>query len=177
VRATFGFSGSGSAICAGEAVAQLVSRTLNSAISGSNPADLPIMRKPQAWPGAEKAWDTFAEDGGSRTSVFYSMYGLTAAIDPRIPARHWGETGASWMQNCVGGAFIAWLTLPVLITAMKKMRGAGGDGEEQGRITWASSPERAPAPGEEPTEEIAIRQATRRGNDADDGGTSSRARA
>jgi len=157
---------------AGEAVDQLVSRTLNSAMSGSNPADLQIMLKPQAWPGAEKAWDTFAEDGVSRTSVFYSVYGLTAAINPQISARHLGETGASWVQNCVGGAFIALLTLPALMTGLKKMRNAmSGDrssGEEQGRVTSASSPEGSP-----PTESIPLRRTARHDNDGDNGGTSS----
>lgn len=160
---------------AGEAVDQLVSRTLNSAMSGSNPADLQIMLKPQAWPGAEKAWDTFAEDGVSRTSVFYSVYGLTAAINPQVSGRHLGETGASWVQNCVGGAFIALLTLPALMTMMKKMRNAvSGDrsgGEEQGRITSASSPEGSP-PTSPPAESIPLRRTARNDNDGNNGGTS-----
>jgi hypothetical protein len=163
---------------AGEDVDQLLGRTLNSAMSGSNPADLRITLTPQAWPGAEKAWDTFAEDGVSRTSVFYSVYGLTAAINPQIPARHLGEAGASWAQNCVGGAFIALLTLPALMTMMKKVRnavsGGGGGGEEQGRITSASSSERSASPAEAPTEDIALRRMAPRGNEGDNGGTSSR---
>ena len=164
---------------AGEAVDQFVGRTLNSAMSGSNPADLQIMLKPQAWPGAEKAWDTFAEDGVSRTSVFYSVYGLTAAINPEISARHLGENGASWAQNCVGGAFIALLTLPALMTMMKKMRNAvSGDhssGQEQGRITSASSPDNSP-PTSPPAESIPLRRTARNDNGDDNRGTSSNTR-
>lgn len=165
---------------AGEVADQFVGRILNNAMSGGNLADLQITVTPQGWPGAEKAWDTLAENGVSRTSVFYSVYGLTAAINPEVPARHFGETGASWLQNFVGGAFIALLTLPALMTAMKKARNGLGGGdrsnrEEQGtdRITSASSSSDGSPPRTPRTENIAMRRMTRGGGGGNDNASSS----
>jgi len=72
----------------------------------------------------------------------------------------------------VGGSAVNSLTLPALMTGLKKMRNAmSGDrssGEEQGRVTSASSPEGSP-----PTESIPLRRTARHDNDGDNGGTSS----
>ncbi len=111
---------------AGEVGDQFASRMLNMAMSGGNLADLKVTLQPPAWPGAEKAWDTFAADGVSRTSLFYSVYGLTGAANPKISAPHLGETGAAWMQNLVGGALIALLCVPALMTALTKSRRPSG---------------------------------------------------
>ncbi|WP_206950866.1 hypothetical protein [Trinickia acidisoli] len=137
---------------AGETADQFAGRMLTNAMSGGNLADLQITLTPPAWPGAEKAFDTFSSDGVSRTSIFYTVYGLTAAIDPKITAPHLGEAGASWLQNCVGGAFIALLCLPAAMTAMKKARNAFGGGrtarlgEEEGaaRFTSLTTPTNSP---------------------------------
>lgn len=146
---------------AGEAADQFTGRMLNNALSGGNLADLQISLKSDGWPGAEKAFDTFAADGVSRTSIFYTVYGLSAAANPTISPPHFGETGAPWLQNFVGAAFIALLCLPAVMTAMKNKRNSasttGGRAMEEGepRITSVSTPPGTPPRNE--TDEIALR--------------------
>lgn len=145
---------------AGEAADQFTGRMLNNALSGGNLADLQISLKSDGWPGAEKAFDTLAADGVSRTSIFYTVYGLSAAANPKISPPHFGETGAPWLQNFVGAAFIALLCLPALMTAMKDKRSSAstsGRAMEEGepRITSVSTPPGTPPRNE--TEEIGLR--------------------
>lgn len=146
---------------AGEAADQFTGRMLNNALSGGKLADLQISLKSDGWPGAEKAFDTLAADGVSRTSIFYTVYGLSAAANPKISPPHFGETGAPWLQNFVGAAFIALLCLPALMTAMKNKRSSAsttsGRAMEEGepRITSVSTPPGTPPRNE--TEEIALR--------------------
>lgn len=146
---------------AGEAADQFTGRMLNNALSGGNLADLQITLKSDGWPGAEKAFDTLAADGVSRTSIFYTVYGLSAAANPKITAPHFGEPGAPWLQNFVGAAFIALLCLPAVMTAMKSKRNSttatGGGGVEGGepRITTISTPPGTPPRNE--TRDIALR--------------------
>ncbi|MGG1945823.1 hypothetical protein AB1286_13560 [Trinickia sp. NRRL B-1857] len=107
---------------AGEFADQFTNRVLNNAMSGGKLADLDISLGPIGWPGGGKALETFATEGVPRTSIFYSVYGLTAGADPAIKPSHLGETGASWMQNFVGGGLIALLCLPAVMFLMKGKR-------------------------------------------------------
>jgi hypothetical protein len=146
---------------AGEAADQFTGRMLNNALSGGKLADLQVSLTADGWPGAEKAFDTFAADGVSRTSIFYTVYGLSAAANPQITPPHFGERGAPWLQNFVGAAFIALLCLPAVMTAMKNKRNSGGTtggrAMEEGdpRITSVSTPPGTPPRNE--TDEITLR--------------------
>lgn len=129
---------------AGELADQFTNRVLNNAMSGGKLADLDIKLGPIGWPGGAKALETFATEGVPRTSIFYSVYGLTAGVNPEIKPSHFGETGASWMQNFVGGALIALLCLPAVMFLMKgKREGSragstrgGGDVEQGGETAF-----------------------------------------
>jgi hypothetical protein len=117
---------------AGELADQFTNRVLNNALSGGNLADLEIKLGPIGWPGGGKALETFATEGVPRTSIFYSVYGLTAGVNPEIKPSHFGETGASWMQNFVGGALIALLCLPAVMFLMKGKREGSRAGSTRG---------------------------------------------
>jgi len=125
---------------AGEFTDQFTNRVLNNAMSGGKLADLDIKLGPIGWPGGAKALETFATEGVPRTSIFYSVYGLTAGVNPEIKPSHFGETGASWMQNFVGGALIALLCLPAVMFLMKgKKEGStrgSGDVEQGGETAF-----------------------------------------